>query len=302
MEIAVIADSQKMEQSMANLMALMMQSLKTQEAYIRSIDNQLAVMPEGSLYQLKKSNSRYYFQNIYKSGIRDRTYLGLANGKQAQLISELKRKRFLIASKKVLDGNVVALRACLLKYKEFEPAQISSLLAATYENIKDATNSQPNQQAQPNQPNPQSPHDQQTQLIGSDWKHAPYPRAEMHEESLRHEAIGGLMVRSKSEALIAFALDLARVPFHYEELLELDNKKIAPDFTILHPVTGERVYWEHFGMMDDAAYATEMFKKLVLYGQNGIMPGKNLIYTVETNAEPLSIREIQGMISHFLLA
>jgi len=124
----------------------------------------------------------------------------------------------------------------------------------------------------------------------------------MHEEGLKHEAIGGLWVRSKSEALIGFALYLAQIPFHYEEILELDNKKIAPDFTILHPVTGERVYWEHFGMMDDAAYATDTFKKLIAYGQNGIMPGKNFIYTMETNAEPLSIREIQGMITHYLLA
>jgi hypothetical protein len=123
----------------------------------------------------------------------------------------------------------------------------------------------------------------------------------MHEESLKHEAIGGLMVRSKSEALIAFALDLAHVPFHYEELLELDNKKIAPDFTILHPSTGERIYWEHFGMMDDAAYATETLKKFIAYGQNGITPGKNLIFTMETNADPLSIREVQGMITHYLL-
>jgi hypothetical protein len=188
---------------------------------------------------------------------------------------------------------VVALRACLLKYQEFEPAQISSRLAATYENIKDAVNIQHDQE---------NPQDQQTQLHDLDWKHAPYPRAEMHEESLKHEAIGGLMVRSKSEALIAFALDLSHIPFHYEESLELDNKKIAPDFTILHPVTGERVYWEHFGMMDDAAYATETFKKFIAYGQNGITPGKNLIFTMETNAEPLSIREIQGMITHFLLA
>jgi hypothetical protein len=268
---------------MTNLMALMIQFLKTQEAYIRSIENQLESMPEGTMYRIEKSGIRYYFQNIYRSGIRDRTYLGLENGKQAQLISDLKRKRFLIGCKKVLDGNVVALRACLLKYKEFDPSEISSRLAATYKNISAAGISQ------------QAEND-------LDWQHAPYTRAEMYEENLKHEAIGGLMVRSKSEALIAFALELAHVPFHYEEILEIDNKKIAPDFTILHPATGERIYWEHFGMMDDPTYASESFRKLILYGQNGITPGKNLIYTVETNAEPLSIREIQGMITHFLLA
>lgn len=168
------------------------------------------------------------------------------------------------------------------------PAQISSRLAATYENIKDAAGPQ------------QDPKNLQSQQY-LDRQNAPYPRADMYEENLKHEAIGGLMVRSKSEALIAFALDLAHIPFHYEEILELESKKIAPDFTILHPVTEERVYWEHFGMMDDVAYATETYKKLIAYGQNGILPGKNLIFTMETNAEPLGIREIQGMITHYLL-
>jgi hypothetical protein len=282
---------------MANITALMRQSLEIQEKYTEKITNQLLSLPEGTLYQIKKSDKRYFFQNIYKNGSRIRLYLGTEQAKHAQLISDLKRKRFLLGCKKVLEGNVVVLRACLLKYEEFDPAQISSRLAATYENIKDTAKPQLGLQMHQDQ---QSQPDDQDQLA-ADWQYAPYPRAEMYEEGLKHEAIGGLWVRSKSEALIAFALNLAHVPFHYEETLEIDSKKIAPDFTILHPVTGERVYWEHFGMMDDLAYATETFKKLVLYGQNGILPGKNLIYTMETNAEPLSIREIQRMITHYLL-
>lgn len=284
---------------MSNLNALIIQSMQIQEKYLESIKNQLVSMPEGSLCRVIKSENRYFSQNIVKDGMRTTIYLGVQNGKQAQLISDLKRKRFLLGCKKVLECNVVALRACLLKYEEFDPAQISSRLAATYENIKAAAKPQRNQHDREHD-QPDKPNDSSQQP--SDWQHAPYPRAEMHEESLKHEAIGGLMVRSKSEALIAFALDLAHIPFHYEEILEFDNnKKIAPDFTILHPATGERVYWEHFGMMDDTTYATETFKKLIIYGQNGILPGKNLIYTVETIAEPLSIQEIQGMIAHYLL-
>ena len=135
------------------------------------------------------------------------------DGKQAQLISDLKRKRFLLSCKKVLEENVVALRACLFKYEEFDPTKISGRLAASYEGISDASNAVKIHQ------NP---------LSGMDWQRAPYHRAEMHEENLKHEAIGGLRVRSKSEALIAFALDLAHVPFHYEEVLELEGKKNSP--------------------------------------------------------------------------
>lgn len=268
---------------MSNLYIGIQQKLKIQESYLKKVCDEIQGLPIGSLYCACRGEQKYYYYSKSVNGTRQKKYVSMKNGKQAQLISDLKRKRFLIGCKKVLDGNVVALRACLLKYKEFDPSEISSRLAATYKNISDAAISQ------------QAEND-------LDWQHAPYLRAEMYEENLKHEAIGGLMVRSKSEALIAFALELAHVPFHYEEILEIDNKKIAPDFTILHPVTGERIYWEHFGMMDDPTYASESFKKLILYGQNGITPGKNLIYTMETNAEPLSIREIQGMITHFLLA
>ena len=261
---------------MTSLSAQIEQVIKAQMDFLEKVDKTLPKLPKGCLYRNKKKKHIYYYQSTYDMAIRHQVYLGTGDGENAQLIADLKRKRFLLYCKKMLEENVVALRACLLKYKEFDPAEISSRMAASYENIGSASKS------------PQH----------LDWRNAPYPKAEMHPESLKHEAIGGLMVRSKSEALIAFALDLGEVPFHYEEILELGDKKTAPDFTILHPRTGGKVYWEHFGMMDDPVYATETYRKLVLYGQNGIMPGLNLIYTMETNKEPLSIREVQRLVSY----
>ena len=265
---------------MSNLAGKIGQVIKVQRAEIEKLTEEIRRLPEGCLYCNKKKVKAYYYHVYTTDNERKQRYLGTTYGKNAQLISDLKRKRFLLACIKVLEGNVVALRACLKKYVEFDPTQISSRMAASYENISDANASRE----------------------GLDWQHSPYERAEMHPETLKHETIGGLLVRSKSEALIAFALDLADVPFHYEEILEIDGKKIAPDFTILHPLTGEKMFWEHFGLMDDPNYATETYRKLVLYGQNGIVPGRNLIFTMETNAEPLSTLEVQRMISKHLNA
>lgn len=273
--------------------AIICEHLKLYSAYRIKVCDEIEKLPAGSLLCSIRGSKRYYCQSHYCGKIRKKTYLGTTSGKNAGLISALKRKRFLLDCKTVLEKNVAALGACLKKFEDFDPAQISSRLAATYENITDG----------------KIPGDKifddtkkEDNDSGLDWQHAPYSKADMHAENLKHEAVGGLMVRSKSEALIAFALDLADVPFHYEEILELDGKRIAPDFTILHPLTGERVYWEHFGMMDDPAYANETYKKLVLYGQNGIIPSKNLVYTMETNADPLSIREVQRLILHHFLA
>jgi len=265
---------------MPTLTIEMQQVLKLQEKYLKKLIEELETLPKGSLYCSTRGAYRYYYHSIFRNGVRQKEYVSAKEGKQSQLISDLKRKRFLLGCKKVLGEDVVALRACLSKYQEFDPAQISGQLAASYKGISEA--SKP--------------------LSDLDWQHVPYPRAKMYAENLKHEAIGGLWVRSKSEALIAFALDLAHIQFHYEEVLELGTKKIAPDFTILHPATGEKIYWEHFGMMDDMDYATETFRKLVIYGKNNILPGKNLIFTMETIAEPFSILEVQRIIQHYFSA
>lgn len=285
---------------MAKLYIEMQQILEHHESYLKKVSDEIIKLPIGSLYCSKQGSIKHFYYSHYINGHRQKKYLNPKKTEQAQLISDLKRKRFLLGCKKVLEGNVVALRACLLKYEEFDPTKISSRMAATYENIKDVARPQQGPAGSENQQDQQDQQDQKDPETRQDldWQHSPYPRAEMHEDSLKHETIGGLKVRSKSEALIAFALELAHVPFHYEETLEIEGKKTAPDFTILHPVTGERVYWEHFGMMDDSAYATETFRKLILYGRNGIMPGKNLIYTMETVANPLSIQAIQRTIMH----
>jgi hypothetical protein len=120
--------------------------------------------------------------------------------------------------KKVLDGNVVALRACLLKYKEFDPSQNSSRLAATYENIKETARELAILEERRHARIGKATEKELARRMAACTISS---RAEMYEENLKHEAIGGLMVRSKSEALIAFALDLAHIPFHYEEILEI---------------------------------------------------------------------------------
>lgn len=37
-------------------------------------------------------------------------------------------------------------------------------------------------------------------------------------------------------------------------------ESIHPDFTVRHPITGKRIYWEHFGMMDDQEYRNDGFE------------------------------------------
>ncbi len=103
----------------------------------------------------------------------------------------------------------------------------------------------------------------------------------------------GERVRSKSELIIANILYLLGIPYHYEYPLELINGRIIyVDFLILDVRNRKEIWYEHFGMMGDMAYAdpnTDRFNDIVAAG---LLPGDNFIATFETYNKPLDTRTI----------
>lgn len=134
-----------------------------------------------------------------------------------------------------------------------------------------------------------------------EWSAASYERNPLHPEQLLHKTVSGERVRSKSEAMIAMLLHLNAIPYRYECALSLGGVTLFPDFTIRHPGTGALYYWEHFGLMDDPAYAKNAGSKLSLYAANGIIPSVHLITTYETKAYPLNAGMIEHLISYYFL-
>ena len=121
------------------------------------------------------------------------------------------------------------------------------------------------------------------------------------ESDIVYETTGGVRVRSKSELMIAHALERNGVAFRYEMPLVLSGKQVRPDFVCLNLRTRKEYVWEHFGMMDNISYANNNVRKIELYGQNGYVLGKNLIATFESSMVPLSTRVVQQMIDEYLL-
>ncbi len=170
------------------------------------------------------------------------------------------------------------------------------------------------------------------------WKNITWQRRPIDPDALTYDTANGEQVRSKSEVIIAEALHRHGIPYRYEYPIELfkggpstdlrdhksdlrdhksnlmnTNKKLVypnhyhirqvtlhPDFTCLNVYTRQEFIWEHFGLMDDPEYAKNATGKLRLYTENGILPGRNLIITMETQAEPLSTRAIEKIIREFL--
>src|SRR5439155_8436095 len=72
---------------------------------------------------------------------------------------------------------------------------------------------------------------------------------EWYEEGKIQQTLADIMVRSKSEVIIANMLAERDIPFQYEvRLTAPDGTFYLPDFTITW--AGERYYWEHVGRLD----------------------------------------------------
>lgn len=88
------------------------------------------------------------------------------------------------------------------------------------------------------------------------------------------------------------------IPYRYEYPVRIYNGKIRyPDFTLLKTKTREVIYFEHFGCMDEEGYRKDTMLKMDEYRASGIYPGKNLIFTYETEDSPLDIKGTRKMLA-----
>lgn len=92
----------------------------------------------------------------------------------------------------------------------------------------------------------------------------PYP------ERLIHRTSTGIMVRSKSEVIVAETLTRHGVSYEYEKKLPArDNPHDfrLPDFTVYFE--GDVFYWEHLGMLSVPSYRARWLEKQQWYQANG---------------------------------
>ena len=134
------------------------------------------------------------------------------------------------------------------------------------------------------------------------WRNVSYEPMEYDESKGEFYSHSGIRVRSKSELIIANMLEREAVPYHYEYPIMLNGVgTVRPDFTCLNVRTGQEFIWEHFGMMDNIAYANKNISKINAYEQNGYYPGKNMIMTFETSQHAVSSYIIKTMIENYLI-
>ena len=116
------------------------------------------------------------------------------------------------------------------------------------------------------------------------WENVEYDRMGFDKDDPEYYTDNGERVRSKPEIIIANALKKYGIPYRYEYPLYLKGYGVVhPDFMTLNVRLRKEYYWEHLGMMDDAAYSEKNLNKITNYEKNDIFPGDKLILTHETS-------------------
>lgn len=135
--------------------------------------------------------------------------------------------------------------------------------------------------------------------FAENWKMEPFNGKSFRDDDLSNFFTKkGERVRSKSEIIIADMLYDNNIPYRYECPLYLASGEIRyPDFTLLNKHSRRLYYLEHMGMMDNAGYLRDFFRKLSLYSANDIVVGVNLFLTFESSMNPININDLRNTVS-----
>ena len=124
---------------------------------------------------------------------------------------------------------------------------------------------------------------------------ANYFDVDKHQRDRIYATTKGDLVRSKSEVIIANLLYQYHIQYEYEQkIVGRDGEVIEPDFTI-YLANGEKMYWEHLGMIGFEEYDQNWIRKLKVYEKYGWI--KRLIKTYDN---PNLTNSVLGIINQNL--
>ena len=240
---------------------ILTRDLRTQEGLLREYDKQLRGLPDyGLTYKCNGDKMEYY---LVDSRTKKRRYI---NKNESPIIEDLKRKKYIEHSMKIMKNNIAEEKKLLEIYMPYDYDFVQRILPKAYRDGAHRI---------------KSGHEE----LDS-------------ENCLRgrvHLTSSGIKVRSKSEVMIAEVVSSYNLRFEYERSIELwtDGEMITvhPDFTFDNKY-GQSVYWEHFGMLGVEQYRKSALRKLNTYIENGIIPSVNLIITAEALDGSIDVNSI----------
>lgn len=226
------------------------------------MEKELVTLPKGNLKTCRNGKCVY-------AGNSNASYKSVVNN--LAMLEQLRRRRLIEEKLRRIERNLHWQEKTLLHYKPYDDDSVIQDLPKAYQVTEDE----------------QRESIRRVQLDNL---------AVYHAEGLAHRTASGELRRSKSEIIISMLLDAYGVNYTYEERLywpfgmswEAEQFKAAvglkdsvlPDFTIILP-DGERMYWEHLGLLNKPEYAEDWMRKMLFYHWLGIDHGRNLIVTAD---------------------
>lgn len=244
---------------------------KELETIIEKVEKEIPTLPKGNIRVSMRGKYPQYFV-ITEKGDTKGKYVSTESLKEA---SDIAKRNYYEKLKKEAEREVKAIKRFLTAMSGKKPEEVYDYFCKKRQRLV-------------------------TPLLISDeqftkrWTEAQYEKNTYHPEECRYETKKGDLVRSKSEAMIADMYYELGIPYRYEAKVVLNDGKIKyPDFTLLKLPERIEIYHEHMGLMEDELYRASNITKLQEYAMSGIITGKNLILTFETDYAPLNIRAIR---------
>ncbi len=235
-------------------------------------EQQLAALPEGKLRLVTAKGKRYYRR------LEDGEYVYVGNGDKPG-VQELQKRRFWETMLDHAKSNQRLMENYLKRYRTTEPAEVMASLPKVYQSG-----------ILPVFPN---------SFDFEKWAEGDYDKSEFCPDKLQHKTLKGDLVRSKSEAIIANLLYDRKIPYHYEENLNLEAERIAPDFKIAVRTENRFKLLEHCGMMCDPIYREKFKRRLEQYILNGYIPWRDVFFTFDDVDGNIDTQAIRQMIENY---
>lgn len=134
------------------------------------------------------------------------------------------------------------------------------------------------------------------------WQMVEYSTRSFEDTTTEFYTARDERVRSKSECLIADTLNRLEIPYRYEYPVKISGlNNYHPDFLCLNVKKRKEIIWEHFGLMDNSNYQNSVAYKIKCLTMDGYRMGEDFVFTMETDAEPLSTKVVEKTIHQYLM-
>lgn len=266
---------------------------------LRILNQYESVEEPDSVLICRKVKGKYRF-SLRKKGEKKQKYVPM---KEYQKLEKTYRAQLVSEIRKVIQGNVEALRFLLENLMDYDPESVAGNLPSAYIKLRETLETLGSKSILEGMSGPKG-------ILQNSKGQKAFPQSENTKDraGLKYRTSFGLFVRSKNEVMIAEALYAAGLEFWYEKRLELAVKSgggynidvVYPDFTIRLP-DGSIMYWEHFGMMDKKDYQEKNYRKLQNYLANSIYSPHNMILTFDGENMPFDNEAVWRIIQGQLL-